>query len=50
MSKKIHSLDSNSDEEYGDWNDYVLGLFIRYTRDKQAKKIDDYIFQEYEED
>lgn len=51
MSKKILSQDSNSKEWYdGDPNDHAIGLYIQYLRSIEAKKLDDYIFQDYEED
>ena len=40
MSKKTPSQDSNSD--------WMVGL-IRETQKIKAKKLDDYIFQDYEE-
>ena len=46
MSRRTPSQDSNS--EFGDWNDYALGLYIEAQK-IYAKKIDDYIFQDYEE-
>ena len=46
MSRKTTSQDSSFD----DWNDYAIGLYIQYCREIKAKKIDDYIFQDYEED
>ena len=50
MSKKTPSQDSNFDWS-GDWNDHVIGLSIEaYRKRIEAKKIDDYIFQDYEED
>ena len=49
MSKKTRSQDSNSDIPYDDWNDYILGLYME-SQKILAKKIDDYIFEEYEED
>ena len=51
MSKKTHSQDSNFKEWYdGDPNDHAIGLYIQYLRAIEAKKLDDYIFQDYEED
>lgn len=51
MSKKTHSQGSNSkDWEEGDPNDHAIGLYIQYLRAIEAKKLDDYIFQDYEED
>ena len=51
MSKKILSQDSNSKEwQEGDPNDNAIGLYIQYLRSIEAKKLDDYIFQDYEED
>ena len=47
MSRKTPSQDSNSDL-IGDWNDYALGLYMEAQK-IEAKKIDDYIFQDYEE-
>ena len=40
MSKKIPSQDSNSDD---------LQKLIKYYKKIKAKKLDDYIFQDYEE-
>ena len=51
MSKKTLSQDSNSKEWFdGDPNDHAIGLYIQYLRKIEAKKLDDYIFQDYEED
>ena len=47
MSRRTPSQDSNSDL-IGDWNDYALGLYMEAQK-IEAKKIDDYIFQDYEE-
>tara|TARA_B100000676_G_scaffold302754_1_gene352232 strand:- start:779 stop:1042 length:264 start_codon:yes stop_codon:yes gene_type:complete len=47
MSRRTPSQDSNSDL-IGDWNDYALGLYMEAQK-INAKKIDDYIFQDYEE-
>ena len=50
MLRRTPSQDSNSDYS-GDWNDHVIGLYIQmYQKKIEAKRLDDYIFQDYEED